>query len=106
MLERARQALSKLGYAGIRFRFGDGSLGWAEEAPFDAILVSAAAPEVPRPLMRQLVEGGRLVIPVGDLIQQDLMLVTRTETGLVQRALSPCAFVPLLGDGAWQQKED
>jgi len=93
---RAAAALRDVGYANIRFRIGDGFDGWPEAAPFDAILVTAAPDEIPKPLLDQLAVGGRLVIPVGSG-SQDLLRVTRTETGYVREDVIPVRFVPMTG---------
>jgi protein-L-isoaspartate(D-aspartate) O-methyltransferase len=95
--ELARDAaarLARLGYGRVHVRAGDGYRGWPEEAPFDAIVVTAAPPEVPAPLEEQLGMGGRLVIPVGDYFQE-LRVITRTATGLRERAVFPVRFVPM-----------
>jgi protein-L-isoaspartate(D-aspartate) O-methyltransferase len=97
LVERARTALAEAGYENVDVRLGDGSLGLPEEAPFDAIAVAAAAPTVPDRLYGQLVEEGRLVLPKGSRLGQDLVLVVRTEDGPVERTSVPCRFVPLLG---------
>jgi protein-L-isoaspartate(D-aspartate) O-methyltransferase len=100
LADQARQRLAELGYSNIEVRTGDGTLGWTEAAPFDAILVAAAAPEVPQSLKDQLVIGGRLVIPVGDAGQQQVLLkVTRTgERAFEEDDLGPVMFVPLIGE--------
>lgn len=97
LADRARATLEQLSITNIALRVGDGSLGWPEEAPFEAICVAAAAPSVPRPLTEQLAEGGRLVIPVGSSEQQDLVLVRKTHAGLNSRTIGHCRFVPLTG---------
>jgi len=97
--DRARQTLQRLGYRNVDVRVGDGYYGWEEHAPFDAILVTAAADHIPPPLIRQLKPGGRMIIPVGSgfLIQQ-LLLVTKADDGTLRtRALLPVRFVPLTG---------
>ena len=99
----ARDRLKRLGYSNIRVELGDGSMGWAAEAPYDAILVTAAAPAVPPPLIEQLAEGGRLVIPVGAEDQQELLRIVRHKGGLTQKSLYACRFVPLLGRYGWGQ---
>ena len=93
----ARARLEALGYRNIAFRTGDGAAGWAEAAPFDAILVTAAAPSIPPALLEQLRAGGRLVIPLGrDPLSQELVLVEKDAAGRShQRSLFPVAFVPL-----------
>ncbi|HRI57270.1 MAG TPA: protein-L-isoaspartate O-methyltransferase, partial [Anaerolineae bacterium] len=79
----------------------DGSLGWPEHAPYDAILVTCAAPAVPRPLVQQLADGGRLVVPVGSRGYQDLVLVRKNGQEAREERLSPVAFVPLIGEHGW-----
>lgn len=97
LADSARARLQRLGYRGIEVRAGDGWLGWPEAAPFDAILVTAAAPEIPRPLIEQLAPLGRLVIPVGERDGiQTLMLVEKNARGEIsERRLVPVRFVPL-----------
>ncbi len=97
----AQERLAHLGYRNVRFRVGDGTKGWPEEAPFDAILVTAGAPHIPPSLAKQLREGGRMVIPVGDRHQQELLAVRKQGGQLVQRVLCPCTFVPLIGEEGW-----
>ena len=96
---QATQRLQKLGYANVQVRLGDGYHGWEEHAPYDAILVTAAASHVPPPLIRQLKPGGRMVIPVGaPFLVQQLMLVEKNQDGTVStRQILPVAFVPLTG---------
>lgn len=95
--ERARRILDALGYANIHYRVGDGWMGWPEEAPFDAIIVTAAAPEWPQALIRQLAEGGRMVIPVGENDwNQTLWLLTKLDDSLIKESLGPVRFVPLI----------
>ncbi|MBC7221671.1 protein-L-isoaspartate(D-aspartate) O-methyltransferase [Candidatus Bipolaricaulota bacterium] len=98
----AQERLRKLGYTNVRFRVGDGTKGWPEEAPFPAILVTAAAPRVPPSLLSQLAEGGRLVIPVGGRFQQDLWLVRKEGGRPVYEHLCPVSFVPLIGEEGWR----
>ena len=100
----ARERLARLGYSNIRIMDGDGSLGWPAEAPYDAILVTAAAPAVPPPLIEQLAEGGRLIIPVGSAKDQELILIMKIGGKVSQQSLFACRFVPLLGRFGWQQK--
>lgn len=98
LAERARAALVEARYPHVTVIVGDGSLGAPEHAPFDAIAVAAAAPRIPEALYEQLVPAGRLVVPRGTRWGQELVLVTRTERGPVERVSIPCRFVPLLGD--------
>jgi len=98
---RAKEIL-ECGYLNVHVRLGDGSLGLSEEAPFDAIVVTAAAPEVPVPLMEQLAEGGRLVVPVGPRSTQSLVLVVRHSDNFETKRSTPCVFVPLLGCHGFQ----
>jgi protein-L-isoaspartate(D-aspartate) O-methyltransferase len=102
MLSRkARKLLDQLGYQNIALHVGDGTIGWSEHAPYDAILVAAAAPSAPKPLLEQLAPGGRLVIPVGDEQAQTLLRLTRTPTGIKEEQLGECKFVKLLGKYGW-----
>ena len=94
----AAVTLAGLGYGGIRVRAGDGYLGWPEAAPFDAIVVTAAPDHVPQPLVDQLKEGGRLVIPVG-VSYQELVVCTKTAAGVTRRSVIPVRFVPMTGEG-------
>lgn len=98
LAERARAILDDLGYQNIEYRVGDGSRGWPERAPFDGILVTAAAATVPDPLLRQLANGGRLVIPVGGPPDQDLYQIRREGNSYERRFLTRCRFVPLVED--------
>ncbi len=99
---QAKALLGKLGYANVHVRIGDGYAGWPEEAPFDGIIVTAAAPEVPQPLLDQLKPGGRMIIPVdGRFFGQDLLLIEKDASGKVkERKVLPVVFVPLTGEGA------
>ena len=103
LASRARRILDSLNCRNVVIRIGDGSLGWEEEAPFDAILVSAATPSIPQPLVEQLAPDGRLVIPVGSALSQELVRVTKLEDGgLKEERLGGCRFVKLIGRYAWQ----
>jgi protein-L-isoaspartate(D-aspartate) O-methyltransferase len=105
LADQARSILDSLGYRNIRIRVGDGTLGWPEEAPFDGILVTAGAPQVPRPLVEQLAGGGRLVIPVGDRFTQTLTCVRQTGEGLKIEYYGGCRFVRLIGKYGWDGEE-
>ena len=100
---RARERLREAGCGNVRLRVADGTLGWPEEAPFDAILVTAGAPVTPPSLREQLSpDGGRMVIPVGSRRAQDLVLLRRDRDGTTTERLMSCQFVPLLGTEGWQ----
>ena len=103
LAERARMVLEELGYNNIEVHLAEKTLGWKQETPYDAIIVTAGAPEVPRELVRQLIVGGRLVIPVGHRHAQSLLKVTRTGRMVTTEDLGGCRFVPLIGDGAWEE---
>lgn len=103
LAEKARQVLAELGYTNFQVRVGDGTQGWPEEAPFDAILVTAGAPQVPRPLVEQLALGGRLVVPVGDRFSQTLTRVRQTRDGVKFDYLGGCRFVRLIGKYGWKE---
>jgi protein-L-isoaspartate(D-aspartate) O-methyltransferase len=97
LAQRAEQTLRRLGYTGVRVKAGDGYLGWPEYAPFDAIIVTCAPEQVPRPLADQLREGGRMVIPVGpQWTSQTLYLLRKHQGKLTQQAVIPVRFVPMV----------
>ncbi|MGA8867691.1 MAG: protein-L-isoaspartate O-methyltransferase, partial [Candidatus Sulfotelmatobacter sp.] len=96
LADRARDLLTALGYGNVRVFAGDGSLGLPASAPFDAILVSAAAPDLPRPLVAQLTEGGRMIVPVGAFDAQQLLLIRMREGQPVIFPREPVRFVPLI----------
>jgi protein-L-isoaspartate(D-aspartate) O-methyltransferase len=103
LADRARRLVESMGYTNVWIRVGNGALGWRDEAPFDRILVAAAGPSVPAPLIDQLGEGGRLVAPVGDAESQTLTLVERRGgSEVTTRAVGECRFVPLVGKYAWE----
>lgn len=104
LADRAQRTLGRLGYDNVTIRVGDGSAGWPEAAPFDAIVVTAGAPSVPTPLVEQLQIGGRLVIPVGSPHAQTLRRVVRKEQGVDQEELVGCIFVRLVGEHGWQEE--
>ncbi|MBX5450800.1 protein-L-isoaspartate(D-aspartate) O-methyltransferase [Thermogemmatispora sp.] len=100
---QAARRLLQLGLQNVSVFVGDGSLGWPEAAPYDRIVVTAAAPQIPQPLVAQLVEGGLLVIPVGSHDHQELLVVRRTSRGQEVHSLGGCVFVPLVGKGGWEE---
>jgi len=99
----AAARLKELGYTNFTLRQADGSLGWPGEAPFDRIIVTAAAPEPPQPLLDQLADGGRMVIPIGRSLGQELTLITRSGDTFDRTFLCSCIFVKLIGDAAWKR---
>jgi protein-L-isoaspartate(D-aspartate) O-methyltransferase len=98
---KARTLLDELNYYNVAVHIGDGTLGWSDRAPFDAIIVTAGTPELPRPLTDQLGSGGRLIIPIGDENSQVLKRFRRTAAGLEEEGLGDCRFVKLLGRYGW-----
>jgi len=98
----ARERLQRLGYGNIQVHCGDGSLGLAAYAPYDGIVVAAAAPHVPEPLAQQLAEGGRMIVPVGGEEHQVLLLLTKHAEKFSSERREPCRFVPLLGRHGWK----
>ncbi len=98
----ARRLFDRLRYHKIVMRYSDGTSGWEEESPFDAIIVTAGAPEIPSTLVSQLAQGGRLVIPVGDQNSQELIRLYRDENGIRQTSLGGCRFVKLVGEHGWR----
>jgi protein-L-isoaspartate(D-aspartate) O-methyltransferase len=103
LYRRARALLDRLGYHNVVLRHGDGTLGWADHAPYDAIVVTAGAPHVPRELREQLAIGGRLVIPVGERQQQTLLRITRGAAADRRELLGGCVFVSLVGSDGWER---
>ena len=101
---RARKLLYELGYFNVEIKIFDGTFGWMQESPFDAILVTAGSPNIPQPLIDQLATGGRLVIPVGDASVQDLFRVTKTGEGVKKEDLGGCRFVKLIGKYGWENE--
>jgi protein-L-isoaspartate(D-aspartate) O-methyltransferase len=101
LLQQAREAVSLAGVRNVSFLLGDGSVGWREFAPYDAILVGAGAPALPQPLVDQLAEGGRLLVPVGDREEQRLMLARKKGAAVETREIAPVRFVPLVGSHGW-----
>ncbi len=100
---RAVKRVSKLGLENVTIYIGDGSLGWPQQAPYDRIIVTAAAPEVPARLFEQLVTWGMMIIPVGRPDHQELLVVHRAPWGPEVRSLGGCLFVPLLGEAGWHE---
>ena len=102
LLDKAREVLQEMGTNNISLMLGDGTLGWRQFAPFDAILVGAAAPDVPSTYVEQLADGGRLLIPLGDRDEQILNLFTKKGDALEQQVIAPVRFVPLVGKHSWE----
>lgn len=100
---QARRLFDELRLFNVVTRYGDGSKGWEEESPFDAIIVTAGAPRIPAILLNQLAVGGRLVAPVGNQHSQDLIKVVKDKTGIRQSNLGGCRFVKLVGEQGWQE---
>jgi protein-L-isoaspartate(D-aspartate) O-methyltransferase len=104
LAESARKRLRGMGYENIAFKHGDGSAGWSQHAPYEKIMVTAAAPAVPETLALQLGAGGRMVIPIGDRFHQELIVCDKTTKGIEQRSEGGVVFVPLVGRHGWQEK--
>lgn len=102
---RSQNIIRELGYQNVFFKIGDGSQGWPEFAPYDKIIVTAGAPDIPEPLIQQLKEGGKMVIPVGGRWTQELKLVTKKNGDIQVENICGCVFVPLLGRYAWKEQE-
>jgi len=103
LMNAAVERVSHFGRQNVTFRCGDGSVGWPENAPYDAIIVTAGAPTVPEALQHQLVNGGRLVLPVGEMSNQILVRLRRTESGYQREDHLACRFVKLLGEQGWRE---
>jgi len=105
LAERARSLLRRMGYGNVEVHTGSGAGGWPEAAPYDRILVTAAAPRLPIHLLARLRGGGRLVAPVGSRSEQQLMAIEKGPHGLIEHSLGAVRFVPLIGEGAWSDEE-
>jgi protein-L-isoaspartate(D-aspartate) O-methyltransferase len=103
LAREAKKRLESLGYYNVMIKINDGTEGWEEESPFDAIIVTAGAPNIPEPLLNQLKIGGRMVIPIGDKFSQSLILVIKNEGGMERRDLGGCRFVKLIGKHGWNK---
>lgn len=103
LAESARRTLDSLGYRNVEIHLTGQALGWEQDAPYEAIIVAAAAPKVPKELIEQLVIGGRMVVPVGSRHLQDLKKITRHQKGYSMESLGGCRFVALIGEGAWEE---
>ena len=99
---RARQTMHRAGYHNVKFKIGDGTMGWAEEGPYDGIIVTAGAPHVPEALKEQLTFGGRLVVPVGGSDVQQLIVIKREKDGFHTTMGTGCRFVKLIGENGWK----
>lgn len=104
LFQQARDAIQRAGARNVSMLLGDGTVGWREYAPYDAILVSAGGPAIPQPLVDQLADGGRMLVPVGDKDEQKLVMVARHGAEIETRDLGPVRFVPLLGMHGWDDR--
>lgn len=102
LASRARKCLDTLGYSNVIIRTSDGTLGWKEYAPFDRIVVTAGAPDVPEALVEQLADNGRIVIPIGNTFMQTLAIVKKKGQKIVKEESCGCTFVPLIGEQGWE----
>ena len=103
LLLKARSLFDRLLYHNIITRYSDGTTGWADESPFDAIIITAGAPSIPETLVNQLAVGGRMVIPVGDQYSQELIKLHREKNGIHKTSLGGCRFVKLIGEQGWRE---
>ncbi len=102
LVQKAKEIFDELGYVNVNIKVGDGTLGWSEVSPFDGIIVTAGAPDIPPPLIRQLSEGGRLVIPLGGRFMQTLAVFRKKGKRLERKDICGCVFVPLIGKEGWK----
>ena len=102
LMVKARNVLADLGYNNIMFKAFDGTLGWKEYEPYDSIMVTAGAPKIPEPLLDQLADGGRLIIPVGNRFSQELIKVTKKKGNIIRKNFGGCRFVDLVGVHGWK----
>ena len=105
LYQQARESIQRAGVTNVSMLLGDGTLGWREYAPYDAILVSAGAPAAPEPLLAQIAEGGRLLVPVGTREEQRLLMFRRTNGQVEHKEVAPVRFVPLVGHHGWDRGE-
>ncbi len=103
LMEKARNLLYELGYTNILFKAFDGTIGWKEHEPYDTIMVTAGAPKIPKPLLDQLADGGRMVIPIGDKVSQKLIKIIKKENSYKEENLGGCRFVDLIGIHGWKK---
>jgi len=103
--KRAKQLLERLGYTNVNFKIFDGTYGWRDQGPYDAILVTAAAPDVPKTLIEQLKDGGRMILPIGDSSRQELVRIDLKNGVQNKTMLNYCLFVPLVGKYGWPEEE-
>lgn len=103
LLLKARSLFDRLLYHNIITRYSDGTTGWSDESPFDAIIITAGAPSIPETLVNQLAEGGRMAIPVGDQYSQELIKIHRGKNGMHKTSLGGCRFVKLIGEHGWRE---
>jgi len=101
----AQKTLKHLGYENIKFKIGDGTLGWSENVPYDGIMITAGAPKVSQVLIDQLSEGGRIVIPVGNSFSQELVVVSKINKKIRTKNICGCMFVPLIGKHGWNSEQ-
>ena len=105
LVKKTKELLEGLKYKNIVFKTFDGTYGWRDQSPFDAILISAATPSIPKSLIEQLADKGRLVAPVGERESQDLIVLNKNGNRVIERKIGSCKFVPLIGKFAWSEEE-
>ena len=105
LVKKTKELLEGLKYKNIVFKTFDGTYGWRDQSPFDAILISAATPSIPKSLIEQLADKGRLVAPVGERESQDLVVLNKNGNRVMERKIGSCKFVPLIGKFAWSEEE-
>lgn len=104
LTEMAKKKFEVLAYTNVHTRIGDGTMGWPEEAPFERIIITAGAPDIPESLIGQLSDGGIIVVPVGSLYSQQLLKARKSRDGLTTEYHTPCVFVPLIGQYGWKKE--
>lgn len=102
---KAKELFKELGYKNIKVKIGDGTEGWAQYSPYDGIIVTAGSPQIPEPLIEQLGENGRIVVPIGGPFSQDLILGEKIKGELITRTICGCVFVPLIGKHGWDNNK-
>jgi protein-L-isoaspartate(D-aspartate) O-methyltransferase len=106
LAKKAEARFRSLGYSNVFVKIDDGSLGWTEKAPFDRIIITAGTPEIPKPVLDQLSEGGIIIAPVGDRFSQQLLKGVKAKGRIIETRHTPCVFVPLIGQHGWSEDPD
>ena len=103
LADSAKKIIEKLNYTNISIKVGDGTKGWVDFSPFDCIIITASSPKIPGPLIDQLKDNGRMIIPIGESFSQELILIRKKGDEIITKSICGCVFVPLVGDYGWKE---